>query len=217
VKTVSFRDDPKDRTSDVQLRIGESLDFGFASLPPRNDGTTHEHLVVPFRSSLIDGRNLVGTRNPTLPQQLLGSNGGTQIMANERFPDDPYRSNLGDDDVRRQARLDNELQPDPELAEGPASGAKVAMFAVAIAVVLGAIFYGLNNTTINQAGTSSTAQNSSQTSPPAAPPGMRDATPRTNTGPGMTTGAAPARPQSPPASAPTGQEIDRSANPPASK
>ncbi len=128
-------------------------------------------------------------------------------MANERFPDDPYRSNLSDDDFRRQARLDNELQPDPELAEGPASGAKVAMFAVAIALVLGAIFYGLNNTTINQAGTSSTAQNTSQTSPPA--------TPRANTGQGMTTGAAPARPQAPPSSAPTGQEIDRSANPPA--
>ena len=129
-------------------------------------------------------------------------------MANERFPDDPYRSNFSDDDFRRQARLDNELQPDPELAEGPASGAKVAMFAVAIALVLGAIFYGLNNTTINQAGTSSTAQNTSQTSPPA--------TPRANTGQGMTTGAAPARPQAPPSSAPTGQEIDRSANPPAS-
>ena len=130
-------------------------------------------------------------------------------MANDRFPDDPYRSNLSDDDFGRQARLDNELQPDPELAEGPASGAKVAMFAVAIAVVLGAIFYGLNNTTINQAGTSSTAQNTSQPSPPAAP--------RANTGPGMTTGAAPARPQTPPSAAPTGQEIDRSANPPASK
>ena len=38
-------------------------------------------------------------------------------MANERFPDDPYRSNLGDDDFRRPARLDNELQPDPELAD----------------------------------------------------------------------------------------------------
>src|SRR3954453_17756634 len=112
-------------------------------------------------------------------------------------PDDPYRASLTDDEIRRQARLnslDNELQPDPELAEGPASGAKVAMFAVAIAVVLGAIFYGLNNTTINQAGTSSTAQNSSQTSPAAAP--------RTNTGPGMTTGAAPARPQAPSSSAP---------------
>jgi hypothetical protein len=109
-------------------------------------------------------------------------------MANERFPDDPYRSNLSDDDFRRQARLDNELQPDPELAEGPASGAKVAMFAVAIAVVLGAIFYGLNNTTINQAGTSSTAQNT--------------VTPRANTDQGMTTGTAPTR-------------MNRPANPPA--
>jgi len=127
-------------------------------------------------------------------------------MANERNPDDLYRRNPADDEYRWPPHLDNELQPDPELAEGPASGAKVAMFAVAIAVVLGAIFYGLNNTTINQAGTSSTAQNSSQTSPAAAP--------RTNTGPGMTTGAAPARPQAP-SSAPTGQEIDRSANQPA--
>src|ERR1700686_4277334 len=111
-------------------------------------------------------------------------------MAYERNPDDPYRPNLADDEYRRSARLDNELQPDPELAEGPASGGKVAMFAVAIALVLGAIFYGLNNTTINQAGTSSTAQNTSQTSPPEAP-GMRDVTPHTNNDHGMTTGAAP--------------------------
>src|SRR6266446_6910424 len=107
-------------------------------------------------------------------------------MANERNPDDPYRRNPADDEYRQAARLDNELQPDPELAEGPASGVKVAMLAVAIAVVLGAIFYGLNNTAINQAGTSSTAQNTSQPSP------------RANTGPGMTTGVAPARPQAPP-------------------
>jgi hypothetical protein len=137
-------------------------------------------------------------------------------MAYERNPNDPYRasdpyrSNPVDDEYRRAARLDNELQPDPELAEGPASGAKVAMFALAIAVVLGAVFYGLNNTSINQAGTSPTAQNTAQTSPPAAPPGMRDVTPRPNTEPGTTTGAAPARPQTPPATAPTD-------NPPASK
>jgi hypothetical protein len=122
-------------------------------------------------------------------------------MAYERNPDDPYRPNLADNDMNRQARLDNELQPDPELAEGPASGAKVAMFAVAIALVLGAVFYGLNNSSINQAGTSSTAQNTTQSSPPAAPPGMRDVTPRANTEPGTTTGAAPARPQTPPAPA----------------
>jgi hypothetical protein len=128
-------------------------------------------------------------------------------MAIERNPNDPnrasdpylaadapYRSNLTDEEIRRQARLDSELQSDPELAESPANGGKVAMFAVAIALVLGAIFYGLNNSTINQAGTSPTAQNTSQTSPPAAPPGMRDVTPRPNTDNGMTTGAAPARP-----------------------
>jgi hypothetical protein len=123
-------------------------------------------------------------------------------MAHERNPDDFYRSNLADDEYRRQARLDNELQPDPELAEGPASGAKIAMFAIAIAVVLGAVFYGLNNSTINQAGTSSAAQNTTQSSSPAAPPGMRDVAPRANTDQGTTTGTAPARPQTPPATAP---------------
>jgi hypothetical protein len=133
-------------------------------------------------------------------------------MAYERNPDDPYRPNLADDEYRRQARLDNELQPDPELAEGPASAGKVAMFAIAIAVVLGAVFYGLNNSSINQAGTSSTAQNTSQSSPP----GMRDVTPRANTDQGMTTGAAPVRPQTPPTTAPA--EMNPPANnPPASK
>ena len=125
-------------------------------------------------------------------------------------PDDPYRSNLTDEDMRRQARLDNELQADPELAEGPASGTKVAMFAIAIAVVLGAVFYGLNNSTVNQAGTTpptSTAQ-TERTTPPAANPGMRDVTPRPNADPGTTTGAAPApRPQAPAANPPA-------ANPP---
>ena len=115
-------------------------------------------------------------------------------------PDDPYRSNPTDTDIRRQARIENELQADPELAAGPASGGKVAMFAIAIAVVLGAVFYGLNNSTVNQAGTApptSTAQTTERTSPPAAPSGMRDVTPRANTEPGTTTGAAPSRPQAP--------------------
>jgi uncharacterized protein HemX len=131
-------------------------------------------------------------------------------------PNDPNRPGLSEEDMRRQARLDNELKADPEIAEGTASGAKVAMFALAIAVVLGAVFYGLNNSTVNQADTSpaaSTAQNTTQSSPPAAPPGMRDVTPKANTEPGVTTGAAPARPQVPP---PAGTQIDRPANPPAS-
>ena len=113
-------------------------------------------------------------------------------------PNDPYRATLTDEEIRRQARLnslDNEVQADPELAEGPASGTKIAMFAIAIAVVMGALFYGLNSTSVNQAGTSPTSQ-TAQTqpaNPPAAPPGMRDVTPRVNTEPGTTTGAAPAK------------------------
>ena len=164
-------------------------------------------------------------------------------MANERIPKDPYRSTPSDlynqldgsrpifagDELRSPtrfktdpARLDDELQPDPELAEGPATGGRIAMFVVAIALVLGAVFYGLNNTSINQASTAptvalrqatSTARRTN-TQPPAAPPGMRDVTPRANSEAGVTTRAAPARPQNPPQSAPTGQDVNRSGNPP---
>ena len=114
-------------------------------------------------------------------------------------PTDPYRAPMSDEEIRRQARLnslDNEFQPDPDLEEGPASGAKIAMFAVAIAVVMGALFYGLNNTSVQQAGTEPSAR-TAQTTNPAAPPGMRDVTPKGDSEPGMTTGAAPARPAAP--------------------
>lgn len=118
-------------------------------------------------------------------------------MADDRFPNDPYRpTNLADDEYLRAARRDAELQADPELGEGPASSGKVAMFAVAVALVLGAVFYGLNNSsTPNQASNAPTTQ-TAQTAPanPAAPSGMRDVTPRNNTAPGVTTGAAPSRP-----------------------
>src|ERR1700743_3521345 len=146
-------------------------------------------------------------------------------MANERIPEDPYRPTSPGDDMRKPMLLDNELQPDPELAEGPASSSRIAIFAVGIAVVLGAVFYGLNNTSINQAGTSSTAQNaapatpanppqntaqnSAQPSSAAAPPCVRDVTPPANTDPGVTTGAAPARPAQPPSAAPSGQDASR--------
>jgi hypothetical protein len=158
-------------------------------------------------------------------------------MANERIPRDPYRPTFaGDDlragdDMRRPALLDSELQADPELAEGPASSSRITIFAIGIAVVLGAVFYGLNNTSVEQASTSptaqsaspatppqSTAQNATQPSPTAAPPGMRDVTPRANAEPGVTTGAAPAtKPATPPSAAPTGQNADRPNGAPASK
>jgi hypothetical protein len=137
-------------------------------------------------------------------------------MTDPRHPDDPYRTPPAGDELRRPSRFDNDLQTDPEPAEGPAGGSRTAVFAIAVAVLLGAVFYGLNHSTINQAGTSSTAQNTQSSSPPAAPPGMRDVTPRANTGAGVTTGAAPAQPQTPPSAAPTGQDMNRSGNPPAS-
>src|SRR3954452_20876779 len=130
-------------------------------------------------------------------------------------PNDPYRANMTDDEIRRQARLnslDNELQADPELAEGPASGAKVAMFAIAIAVVMGALFYGLNNGTVNQAGTTPPSQTAQQTHPanPATPSGTHDVTPRATTEPGTTAGAATTNRPTPPSPNPTGTEVDRS-------
>jgi hypothetical protein len=136
-------------------------------------------------------------------------------MANQRSPNDPYEANRTDDEFRHAASLDSELQPDPEIAEGPASGGRIALFAIAIAVVLGAVFYGLNNTSINSSGPSTAQttpanQSTAQTSPPPVPPGVRDVTPRNNITPGVTTGAAPAQPQQP-----AGADLNRPGNPPA--
>jgi hypothetical protein len=142
-------------------------------------------------------------------------------MANENIPNDPYRDPIRDpmrdpmpgDDMRSPAQMDNDLQPDPELAEGRASGGRIALFAIGIAVILGAVFYGLNNSNVEQARTvapSQTAQ--TQTAPPPTPQANQLNT-QPNTQPGVTTGAAPANRPTPPASGPTGSELDRSANP----
>jgi hypothetical protein len=126
-------------------------------------------------------------------------------MANERIPNDPYRSGLSDSEFSRPSSYDDELRFDPE-ARDPVSGAKVALFALGIALVLGAVFYGLNNTSVQQAQTSppaQTAQSQPQSpqsqpqSPLQAPPGMRDVTPHANTDPGVTTGQAQSRPTVP--------------------
>ena len=124
-------------------------------------------------------------------------------MPTELNPNDPYdrdrltdpiRTNIGE--RRAPIELDNDLQPDPELAEGSARNGKIAMFAVGIAIVLGLVFYGLNNTSVSQQNAATTptpanSQRSAETSPPPPPPGMRDVTPRSNSQPGTTTGSAP--------------------------
>jgi hypothetical protein len=124
-------------------------------------------------------------------------------MAYQRDPNNPYQPNRADDEIRDAASPDREPQPDPGPAGGPGTGTgRIALFAVAIAVVLGAVFYGLNNSS-NNSGGSNTAQtaapnrSTAETSPPPVPPGVRDVTPHNNTAPGVTTGAAPAQPQQP--------------------
>jgi hypothetical protein len=140
-------------------------------------------------------------------------------MANERIPNDPYRDPIYGDDMRSPAQMDNDLQPDPELAEGRAGGGRIALFAVGIAVILGAVFYGLNNSNIEHASTAPPAQTAqTQPAPPPTPPGMRDVTPHAdndqpNSQPGVTTGSASTNRPTPPAAGPTGSERDRSANP----
>lgn len=121
-------------------------------------------------------------------------------MAYPINPNDPYRPNPADDEIRRATLRDGELQVDPELEEGSTSGSRIALYAVGAALVLGVLFYGLNSSNMHQAGTTPASQ-SAQTepaSPPAAPPGVRDVTPRPadtfNANPGTTTGAAPTRP-----------------------
>jgi len=137
-------------------------------------------------------------------------------MAYQRNPNEQYRTNRNQDEMREAASLERELQPDPELAEGPASSGRIALFAIAIAVVLGAVFYGLNNTSLNSNGTNTaqTAPANQSTAQMSPQPSVRDMTPRGDMAPGTTTGVAPARPQQPPAAAPSGADVNRSGNPP---
>ena len=98
-------------------------------------------------------------------------------MTNERIPTDPYRPGLDTQDLRdeyrdRPQRFDEDLQIDPELGEGRAGGGKMALFAICIALVLGAVFYGLNNSSINQA---STAQIRRSSEPACARAPLRSA------------------------------------------
>lgn len=130
-------------------------------------------------------------------------------MANERLPDDLTRPPFAGDDLRDPTRLDNRLQPDPELAEGPAGRGRIAIFAAGIAVVLAAVFYGLNSSSVQQAGTAPVTTAQDNTQPPPAPPGMRDVTPHANTAPGVTTGSAANRP--PPSPDPS--DTNQAANP----
>lgn len=110
-------------------------------------------------------------------------------MALERNPNDPYAS---DNEILRQRakRFDNELQVDPELAEGPATGSRIALFAIAIVAILGVVFYGLSSPTTQ---TTPTAQTTTTPAP------ANSDTAATRPPAGQTTGSAmtPSSPSNP--------------------
>jgi hypothetical protein len=133
-------------------------------------------------------------------------------MVYQPNPNNPHRATRGEEKMQPQTHLNNPddlLQADPQLAEGPASGAKVAMYAIAIAIVLGGVFYGLNNRTVNQATTPSQTAQQVQPANPAAPAGTGDGASPADAEP-ATTGAATTNRPTPPSSKPTGTEVDRS-------
>ncbi|MEW6769367.1 MAG: hypothetical protein AB1342_15185 [Pseudomonadota bacterium] len=107
---------------------------------------------------------------------------------------DPYES---DAEIRRrgQRRFDEDMQADPELAEGAASAGRMGLFAIAILVILGAVFYGLNNPSIAPTSTAQTtgSATSTQTSPPPAssPPATGQSGNNGSASPSMTPAPSP--------------------------
>ncbi len=123
-------------------------------------------------------------------------------MAFPREPDQTYRPDPANDMPPRPSRFDDELQPDLELTEGPASSGRMAAYAVAALLIVGAVLYGVTHTSTSDTAstTSSPATNTAANAPsPAPPPPVRNVTPGPNTQPGMTTGAAPTAPAPKPA------------------
>jgi len=98
-------------------------------------------------------------------------------MANEPSSKNPYRSERSDE-IDRAVRTDSNLQPDPTLQEGRASSSRVTLLAFAAAIVLGLVFYGLNNSHLKRASTAPPIQTAQPNSP--AP----------NSQSGVTTGSA---------------------------
>ena len=147
-------------------------------------------------------------------------------MANNHRPDDPRHPASRDQQIENAARLNGDLQADPTLQAGRASGGRVFAYGIVALVLLGVVFYGLNNSSTAQNEAASTSQSmpaaqdgaqkaptptnniaDNNTKPPVAP-GVRDVTP-TKQDSDVTTGSAPIRSQGP-QSNPTGTEIDSS-------
>lgn len=98
-------------------------------------------------------------------------------MAKKPVSKDPPRSDRGDE-TDRAIRSDSKLQPDPILQEGRPSSSRATLIAIAVAVVLGLVFYGLNSSNFRRGSTAPPIQTTQSNSP--AP----------NSQSGVTTGSA---------------------------
>ena len=135
-------------------------------------------------------------------------------QTNPQDPTVPHRDPLHD-----ASSFDSDLQADPELREGRIGTGRIVAVAAGIALLFGAVFYGMNSkaidpktapvaTTVPDTPLSPAAQEAQakQGTPAASDPGAR-----VNGQAGVTTGAAPSPAQaaSPPSSQPSGSEIHR--------
>lgn len=116
-------------------------------------------------------------------------------------PNDP-RQATPVDDFNRRPPYDSKLQIDPELTEGPASGSRIAIYAVAVLAMLAVVFYGLNNSAPRDTASNPPATSTTADSSRPMPPVVRDVTPNRESG--TTTGAAPAQQAQPSQASPQG-------------
>jgi hypothetical protein len=116
-------------------------------------------------------------RNFARVPPVVSATTGEHRMANEPFSKDPYRSERSDE-VDRAVRTDSKLQPDPALQEGRANSSRLTLLALAAAVLLGLVFYGLNSSSLKRTSMAPPIQTAQPNSP--AP----------NSQSGVTTGSA---------------------------
>lgn len=108
-------------------------------------------------------------------------------MAYRPNPNDPFITPPPGDDFPRGT------EPTRFDEEGPVSGTRVALYAVAVLALVGALFYGMSTAT-NDTASNQPASNMAQRPATTPPPAARDVTPRPNMQPGTTTGSAPSAP-----------------------
>jgi hypothetical protein len=110
-------------------------------------------------------------------------------MAYRPNPNDPFITPPPGDDFPRST--DPMMSPDRFDDSGPVSGTRVALYAVAVLALIGALFYGMSTATNTDSASNPPPNNMAAQRPATPSPAVRDVTPRPNMAPGTTTGSAP--------------------------